>query len=106
MNSTRRSRPGRDEPLRERRTVHVGHDDIGEQQIDLVVVLIEDLARAARRRRLENAVALTPQHRADDDPDAVLVFDEQDRFAALVHDGGHWRRRRRARSPRRRENAS
>ena len=46
MNSTRSSGRTADQPLRERRAVHLRHDDVGQQQIDLVAVPLEDLARA------------------------------------------------------------
>ena len=43
-----------DQTLRERRPSHQRHHDIGHQQIDLVAVPIEDLARRDRRRRFRS----------------------------------------------------
>ena len=60
-------RPDCHETLRQRGPVHVRHDNVGQQQVDLTGVLLEQLSRLKGCRRLEDMVTLTPEHGRDDE---------------------------------------
>ena len=48
-----------DEPLRHLRSVHSGHDDVGEDEVDLLGMLVDDGQPVVRMRRRQYPV---PQH--------------------------------------------
>jgi hypothetical protein len=72
-------RPFQHEPVRELPAGDgVWHDDIGEQQIDLVAVCGPDFQGALAVRRGEDAVAEMAERPADKFAERVLVLDEED----------------------------
>ena len=98
--------PDRQKQFRERRTPHLRHHDVGQQQRDFGGVPIEERARLGWRRRLQHLVASARQRARRESAHRILVFDKQDRRGnggRASRRGGrrdtgwsghlHWRRR-------------
>ena len=63
--------------LGELERVHLGHDDVGDEQVDLRAGIPCERDRLARRRRLEHAVARALERELDDVAHDVLVIDNE-----------------------------
>jgi hypothetical protein len=61
-------------------SAHLGHDDIGEEQVDRAAVALRVEERFPGRSRLDDLVAVLEEDAAPDGADLVIVLDEQDRF--------------------------
>ena len=62
----------------QRRPVHLGHDHIGDDEIDRLLALLDDLQRLDAGGRLEHRVAARRQRPRVDGADGILVLDEED----------------------------
>src|SRR6185437_14864833 len=68
--------------LGELRTVHTGHDDVGEQQVDSTVALIVNTERLDTAARFEDAVAPAFQKNPRDLSGGRLIFHYENGLAA------------------------
>ena len=62
--------------------VHVRHDHVGDEQTDVVAMLVGQLDRGVRRLRGEHAVAQALERPRCHLQDRLFVLDEQHRLAA------------------------
>lgn len=67
------------EPKRKIRTLHSGHNDIGEEEVNGSLMPLGDLQRNSGAGSLQNRVARFRQNFRHQTPDARLVFSQQDR---------------------------
>ena len=64
------------------RAIHLRHDDVGNDEIDLAAILFDDLQRVQARGRLQHCVAARGESAGAERPDRLLVLDEEDRAVA------------------------
>ena len=72
------------EALGEDGTVHLGHDDVGQQQADVGLRGLEDGADLGWRRRGEDGVAYPLEHFGSHPSDGVFVLDGEDGAGAAA----------------------
>src|SRR3989442_6749928 len=74
--------PGLDigDPLGELTSAHLGHDNVREQEMDGLTVPANEVEGVSAVTRLENRVAVHPQHFTGQQPHRAIVFDEEHRY--------------------------
>src|SRR5262249_34440863 len=65
-------------------SVHSGHDNIGEEQIDCLLMSLDDLQGGSAVFGFENLVALRLQVLPCQAPQVGFIFDQQNRFLSLL----------------------
>ena len=80
-------RTDRSQALRELGPAHLRHDDVGEQEMDRSLVLLAEKQGFVAVPGLEDVVAVPQEDRAGDDPELLLIFDEEHRLGPA--DRGH-----------------
>src|SRR6266581_597321 len=61
-------------------SAHLRHDDVGEEEVDGMIVAANEIERLPAVARLENVVAVHPQHFTGQQPHGSIVFDEEHCF--------------------------
>ena len=77
----------RGDPLRQLEPAQVGHDHVGQHQVNAVLGPVENAERLAPVPRLQHDVALVGENAGGERPDGVFVLDQQDGLAAAHRRG-------------------